>query len=206
MSFIVGLTGGIGSGKSAVADLFAGRGVAVIDTDAIAHALTAPGGAAMSGIRAEFGAGVSSADGALDRAAMRAIVFADPAARKRLEAILHPMIRSESERQLLASSTNANCSYAILMVPLLIESGDYRKRVDRIAVVDCAEATQIARVMRRNGLAPNEIQRILAAQATRAERLAAADDVIDNDGDLAALPPQIERLHVHYLAFSRNLG
>ena len=206
MSFVVGLTGGIGSGKSAVADLFAERGVAVIDTDAIAHALTAPGGAAMAGIRTEFGAGVSSADGALDRAAMRAIVFADPSARKRLEAILHPMIRSESERQLLASSANANCPYAILMVPLLIESGDYRQRVDRIAVVDCAEATQIARVMRRNGLAPDEIKRILAAQATRAERLAAADDVIDNDGGLAALAPQIERLHVHYLAFSRNLG
>ena len=206
MNFVVGLTGGIGSGKSAVADLFAARGVAVIDTDAIAHALTAPGGAAMPAIGAEFGAGVLRADGALDRAAMRARVFADPSARRRLEAILHPMIRRESDCQLQASATNGGCSYAIVMVPLLIESGDYRQRVDRIAVVDCAEATQVARVMSRNGLARSEIDGILAAQATRAERLAAADDVIDNDGDLAALPPQVERLHLHYLALSRQVG
>jgi dephospho-CoA kinase len=206
MAYVVGLTGGIGSGKSAVARLFAERGVAVIDTDAIAHALTATAGVAMSDIRAEFGAGVASADGALDRAAMRALVFADPSARKRLEAILHPMIRRESERQLLASSTDAGFSYAILVVPLLVESGGYRKRVDRIAVVDCAETTQIARVMSRNGLARDQIERILAAQATRAERLAAADDVIDNNGALAALAPQIERLHRQYLTSSRPVG
>jgi len=202
MSYVVGLTGGIGSGKSAVADLFIGHGITVIDTDAIAHALTAPGGAAMSAIRAEFGAGVASADGALDRVAMRAIVFADPSARKRLEAILHPLIRGESERQLLAASPGS--PYVILMVPLLVESGDYRKRVNRVAVVDCAETTQIGRVMSRNGLVSKEIERILAAQATRAERLAAADDVIDNDGDRAALVPQIERLHVNYLALARR--
>lgn len=204
MTYVVGLTGGIGSGKSAAADLFAERGVAVIDTDAIAHALTTSDGAAMPAIRAEFGAGVASADGALDRAAMRAMAFADPAARRRLEAILHPLIRAESERQLAAASARA--PYAILVVPLLIEAGDYRKRVNRIAVVDCAEATQIARVMSRSGLARPEIDRILAAQATRAERLAAADDIIDNDGKLAALPPQIERLHVNYLALSRQFG
>jgi len=116
------------------------------------------------------------------------------------------MIRSESERQLLAARTHPGFSYAILMVPLLIESGDYRRRVDRIAVVDCAEATQIARVVSRNGLAIDQIEGILAAQATRAERLAAADDVIDNDGDLAALPPQIERLHRQYLKNSRHVG
>ncbi|MCX7157180.1 MAG: dephospho-CoA kinase [Rhodocyclales bacterium] len=203
MTYVVGLTGGIGSGKSAVADLFATRGVLVIDTDAIAHELTAPGGAAMLAICAEFGDGAAGADGALDRAAMRAIVFADPLARKRLEAILHPLIRSESEQRL--AENPAGSPYAILMVPLLIESGNYRKRVNRIAVVDCAEATQIDRVMHRNGLARSEIERILAAQATRAERLAAADDVIDNDRDLAALPPQIERLHVHYLALARGI-
>jgi len=204
VTYVVGLTGGIGSGKSAVADLFAARGILVVDTDAVAHALTAPGGAAMPALRAEFGAAVAAADGALDRAAMRARVFADPAARKRLEAILHPMIRSECER-LLAADANRS-PYAILMVPLLIEAGSYRERVDRIAVVDCAEATQIARVISRNGLAREEVERILAAQATRAERLAAADDVIDNDGDLAALRPQIERLHVNYLACARNVG
>ncbi|MDO8790081.1 MAG: dephospho-CoA kinase [Sulfuritalea sp.] len=202
MSYVVGLTGGIGSGKSAVADLFGERGVTVVDTDAIAHALTAPGGAAMPAIRAEFGDEVANADGALERAAMRAMVFADPSARKRLEAILHPLIRGESERQL--SANPANSPYAILVVPLLVESGDYRKRVDRVAVVDCAEATQIDRVMRRNGLARSDIERILEAQATRAERLAAADDIIDNDGAPAELPAQVERLHEHYLALSRR--
>ena len=202
MTCVVGLTGGIGSGKSAAADLFAARGAAVIDTDAIAHALTKAGGAAMPLIRAGFGDGVVGGDGALDRAAMRVMVFADPSARKRLEAILHPLIREESERQLAAATT----PYAILVVPLLIESGDYRKRVNRIVVVDCAEATQIARVISRSGLARPEIERILAAQATRSERLAAADDIIDNDGDLAALPAQIERLHVNYLALSQRFG
>ncbi|MCK9387505.1 MAG: dephospho-CoA kinase [Sulfuritalea sp.] len=202
--YVVGLTGGIGSGKSAVADLFAERGVAIIDTDAIAHALTAPGGAAMPTIRAEFGDAVASADGALDRAAMRAMVFVEPAARKRLEAILHPLIRAESERRVVAQTVGS--PYAILIVPLLVEAGgDYRSRVDRIAVVDCAEATQMARVMRRNGLAANEIERILAAQATRVERLAAADDVIENDGELAALPPQVMRLHLQYLEYSRHV-
>ena len=204
MTYIVGLTGGIGSGKSAVADLFAAQGAPVVDTDAIAHSLTGSGGAAMSAIRAEFGDRVTSADGALDRAAMRGIVFTDPSARKRLEAILHPMIRAESERQVATGAARA--PYVILMVPLLVESGDYRKRVDRIAVVDCAEATQIARVMSRNNLPRDEVERILAAQATRAERLAAADDVIDNDGALADLPPRIERLHRQYLGISRGLG
>lgn len=204
MSYVVGLTGGIGSGKSAVADLFAQRGVTVVDTDAIAHALTAPGGAAIAAIRAEFGESAISTDGSLDRAAMRAMVFADPPARKRLEAILHPLIRAESERQLMANP--AGSPYAILMVPLLVEAGDYRKRVDRIAVVDCAESTQIERVMSRSGLARSEIERILAAQATRAERLAAADDVIDNDGALDQLPAQVERLHRQYLELSRHVG
>jgi dephospho-CoA kinase len=207
VTYVVGLTGGIGSGKSAAADLFAAHGVAVVDTDAIAHALSKSGGAAMPAIRAEFGAAVVAADGALDRTAMRAIVFADEStktsARKRLEAILHPLIRAESERQLAAA---AAAPYAMLVVPLLIESGSYRERVDRVAVVDCREETQIARVMSRNGLARAEIERILAAQATRAERLAAADDIIDNDGEIAALPPRIERLHADYLALARRIG
>jgi len=202
MTYVVGLTGGIGSGKSAVGDLFAARGIAVIDTDAIAHELTAPGGAAMPAIRAGFGADAVNAEGALDRAAMRAIVFADPTARKRLEAILHPLIRDEGERRLAA----AEPPYAVLMVPLLVESGDYRRRVDRVAVVDCREETQIARVIRRNGLARAEVERILAAQASRDQRLAAADDVIDNDGALDALAPQVEALHRSYMALARPLG
>ncbi len=203
MSVVVGLTGGIGSGKSVVARLFAERGVPVIDTDVTAHALTAPGGAATSAIRAEFGDGMLDAEGALDRVAMRRLVFAEPSARKRLEAILHPMISSESDRQLAANSA---ARYVILVVPLLIESGDYRKRVDRVAVVDCAVATQIARVMARNKLARDEVERILAVQAARSERLAAADDVIDNDGELAGLPPQIECLHRQYLALRSHVG
>ena len=198
MSFVVGLTGGIGSGKSAVGRLFEERGIAVIDTDAIAHQLTTPGGAAMPAIRATFGDAVATADGALDRAAMRNIVFADPSARKRLEAILHPLIRVESERRL----ASADSPYAILMVPLLVESGSYRERVDRIAVVDCDVETQIARVMQRNGLARAEVERILTAQATREQRLEAADDVIDNDRSLADLEPQIGRLHASYLALA----
>lgn len=202
MSYLVGLTGGIGSGKSAAGNLFAAHGIAVIDTDAVAHELTAPGGAAMPAIRAAFGDAVVNADGALDRAAMRAIVFADPSARKRLEAILHPAIRVESERRV----AGADSPYAILMVPLLVESGSYRERVNRVAVVDCREETQIARVMQRNGLARDEVERIIAAQATREQRLAAADDVIDNDGELAALAPQIERLHGAYLAAATCLG
>ncbi|MBI5899958.1 MAG: dephospho-CoA kinase [Rhodocyclales bacterium] len=202
MSFVVGLTGGIGSGKSAAGRLFEDHGVVVIDTDAIAHQLTIPGGAAMPAIRAAFGDAVAAADGALDRAAMRAIVFADPSARKRLEGILHPMIRAESERRL----AGADSPYAILMVPLLVESGSYRERVNRVAVVDCSEETQIARVMQRNGLARAEVERILAAQATRAQRLEAADDVIDNDGKLADLNPQIARLHATYLATAGHFG
>lgn len=198
MSGVVGLTGGIGSGKSAVADLFAAQGVPVVDTDALAHALTAPGGAAMPAIRAAFGAGVVGPAGALDRDAMRAIAFADPSARKRLEAILHPMIRAEGER--LIADCLRTSPYAILMVPLLVESGDYRRRVDRVAVVDCAEETQVARVMSRNGLARAEVERILAAQASRAERLAAADDIIDNDGALADLAPRVAALHAEYSA------
>ena len=200
MSYVVGLTGGIGSGKSAVADLFAQRGIVVIDTDAIAHALTGVGGAAMPAIRAEFGDAAASSAGALDRAAMRTLVFAEPSARRRLEAILHPMIRAEGERQLVAAA--ARSPYAILVVPLLIESGDYRNRVNRVAVVDCSEATQVARVMRRSGLSAGEVERMLAAQATRAERLAAADDVIENDGALADLPPRVERLHLCYVRYS----
>lgn len=205
MTYVIGLTGGIGSGKSAAGHLFAERGVPVIDTDAIAHALTTPGGVAMPAIRAAFGDAVVTAEGALDRAAMRAIVFADPSARKRLEAILHPMIGAETERQLAASFADG-AAYAILMVPLLVESGNYRKRVNRVAVVDCAEATQIARVMSRNGLAREEIERILAAQASREARLAAADDVIDNDGALADLAPQIGRLHLQYLTLAHDAG
>ena len=196
MTFVVGVTGGIGSGKSTVADRFAELGAAVVDTDAIAHALTGPGGAAMPAIAACFGATIRRADGALDRAAMRRQVFADPAARASLESILHPLIRQESERRCLTSTA----PYVLLVVPLLVEtSGSYRDRVDRILVIDCAESTQIARVMARNALSADEVRAILAAQATRAARLAVADDILANDAGADALNEQIALLHARYL-------
>lgn len=193
--FVVGLTGGIGSGKSTVADLFVAAGAGLVDTDAIAHELTAPDGAAMPAIAAAFGAAVLTPTGALDRAAMRQRVFADAGARQQLEAILHPMIRQLSDARCLAATT----PYVVLAVPLLVESGTYRARCDRIVVVDCPESLQIERVMARNGLAAEQVRAIMAAQATRADRLAAADDVVLNDGGLTKLYEQVERLHLNYL-------
>lgn len=200
--YVVGLTGGIGSGKSAAADLLAARGALVVDTDQIAHQLTAPGGAAMEPIREAFGNGVVAADGALNRPAMRALAFEDPDARKRLEAILHPMIRAESERQCRAATT----PYVVLVVPLLIESGTYRERVRRLCVVDCPEDVQVLRVMQRSGLEERQVRAIMAAQASRAERLAAADDVIDNSAGYAELAVQVERLHGAYLQLASEGG
>lgn len=196
MSFVVGLTGGIGSGKSAAADHFAALGAAIVDTDVIAHQLTASGGAGIAPIRATFGAGVIAPDGALDRATMRRLVFADPSARKRLEAILHPLIRAESEARCRLAS--ADFPYVVLVVPLLVEAGNYRDRVDRICVVDCPEEIQIARVMARSGLPREEVAAILAAQASRAERLAVADDIIDNSAGRAELFGQVDQLHGKY--------
>ena len=194
--YVVGLTGGIGSGKSTVADLFVARGAALVDTDAIAHELAAPGGGALPAIRARFGDGVLRADGGLDRAAMRRLVFSDPGARQALEAILHPLIRAESERRCAAASA----PYVILAVPLLVESGGYRERCDRLLVVDCEPAVQVARVMARSGLPEAEVRAIIAAQAGRAQRLAAADDVIDNGGSPQALSARVDTLHHAYLA------
>lgn len=193
--WVVGLTGGIGSGKSAAADRFAELGATLVDSDLIAHQLTGSGGAAMAAIQAAFGAGVVAADGALDRAAMRARVFEAPAERARLEAILHPMIRAESERQCQATTS----PYVVLVVPLLVESPDFRQRCARVVVVDCPEALQIARVMARSGLDEAQVRAIMAAQSSRAGRLAAADDVIDNSGDLEALYRQVDTLHARYL-------
>jgi dephospho-CoA kinase len=199
--YIVGLTGGIGSGKSTVAELFAAQGVPVVDTDAIAHALTTASGAGMAPIGAAFGPTVLTADGALDRAAMRRLVFADPEARRRLEAILHPLIRAESARQCAA----AVGPYVLLVVPLLVESGDYARRCQRLLVVDCREETQLARVMARSALSEGEARAIMASQASRTERLAAAADVIDNDGPASDLPPQIARLHQAYCQAVANV-
>lgn len=195
---IVGLTGGIGSGKSAAADMFAELGAVVVDTDQIAHELTAPGGAAMAAIRSAFGGGVVAADGALDRVAMRRMAFSDAAAKSRLESILHPLIRVESQRR-CELGLAGGAPYVVLVVPLLVESGSYRQRVARVLVVDCAEDTQVNRVMARSQMTGAEVRRIMAAQATRAERLTAADDRVDNDSDIAGLRSQIEALHRKYL-------
>jgi dephospho-CoA kinase len=192
--FIVGLTGGIGSGKSTVADCFAHLGVPVIDTDVIARELTAAGGAALAQIRAAFGDAVMRADGSLDRAALRRLVFADNAARLQLEAILHPRIR-QVVAEVLAT---LNAPYALVVIPLLVETGGHRDLLNRVLVVDCPEATQIERVMARNGLTRDEVAAILAAQAGRAERLAAADDVIVNTASPAALVGEVEALDGRY--------
>ena len=199
--FSVGLTGGIGCGKSTVADLFAALGASVVDTDLIAHALTTSGGAAMPAIVAEFGAAYATPDGALDRAKMRALAFADAGARQRLEHILHPLIR-EATAAAAAATTGP---YVIYVVPLLIESGSWRERVTRILAIDCPENVQISRVMARNGLQEAQVKAIMAAQVPRAARLAAADDVILNDDGIGALLPQVERLHRNYLAFSEGM-
>ncbi len=201
-AFRVGLTGGIGCGKSTVADQFGARGAAIVDTDLIAHALTGPAGAAMPAIITAFGPELASADGALERTRMRNLIYADPVAKRRLEAILHPMIRAETERQAGA----AHAPYVMLVVPLLVESGGWRDRVARVAVIDCPEEVQIARVMARNGLSREQVCAIMATQTTRAARRAAADDIIDNAGSLAALAPQIDRLHDLYLAFAKRMA
>lgn len=194
--FAVGLTGGIGSGKSTVADLFAARGVPVVDTDVIAHRITAPGGVAMPLIVEQFGAQFATPDGSMDRARMRALVFSDESARKRLEAITHPLIRSETERE----SRAASGPYVIVVVPLLVESGTWKTRVHRVLDVDCSVETQIARVMRRNGFTREQVLAIIARQATREARLAAADDVVVNDGaSLESLGNDVEALHQRYL-------
>ncbi|WP_332670121.1 dephospho-CoA kinase [Aromatoleum sp.] len=193
--YIIGLTGGIGSGKSAAADRFAALGATVIDTDAVAHRLTAPGGLAIGPIRAAFGEAVITPEGALDRVVMRELAFSDPDARRRLEAILHPAIRDECERLIGA----ADSPYVVLGVPLLIESKSYRERCDRICVVDCPVEMQVSRVMLRNGLEEARVRTIIAAQVSRDERLAAADDVIDNSTSLATLHAQVNRLHEKYL-------
>jgi dephospho-CoA kinase len=196
--FSVGLTGGIGSGKSTVADMFAARGAAIIDTDQIAHRLTAPDGAAIPHIRAQFGEAFLAADGAMDRAKVRDYVFAEPAAKARLEAVLHPLIRIETER----AAAEAQGAYLIFVVPLLVESGTWKHRVSRVLVVDCQEKLQVMRVMSRSGLSESQVRAIMAAQVPRETRLAAADDVIVNDDDPAALEPQVERLHALYASLA----
>ena len=199
MSFVVGLTGGIGSGKSAAAAEFERLGAAVVDTDAIAHELTEAGGRAIPELRRVFGPAAVDASGAMDRGRMRARVFADPATKEALEALLHPMIREESQRRIAAT----HAPYVIHVVPLLVESPDYRRRVDRVLVIDAPEELQVERVRSRSGLSETEVRAVVAAQATRAQRLAAADDVLENRGTIEALREQVAALHRRYLEYSQ---
>jgi dephospho-CoA kinase len=194
----IGLTGGIGSGKSTVARRLAALGALLVDTDALAHALTAPGGAALPAIAAAFGADMLTADGAMDRARMRALVFGQAAERLRLEAILHPMI-AEATR---AQASRASAGQTIVFdVPLLAESASWRARVDRIVVVDCAEATQVARVVQRSGWTAEAVERTIAQQASRAQRRAIADAVIVNDDlSLAQLDAEVDALWAAWVA------
>jgi dephospho-CoA kinase len=196
MRFCAGLTGGIGCGKSQAADMFAALGADVVDTDAIAHELTGPGGAAMAAIAAAFGEEYLRTDGALDRVRMRELVFSDPTAKSRLEAIIHPMIRAESRKRI----DSGRGPYVVLVVPLLLETGAYAQLVDRIVVVDCEESRQIERTMTRSHLTEEAVRRIMAAQLPRARRLEQADDVLSNDADIRTLREQVEALHKQYLA------
>jgi dephospho-CoA kinase len=198
MKLVVGLTGGIGSGKSAAAEAFEKLGATVVDTDAIAHELTGPGGAAVAEISRQFGKAFIDATGAMDRKRMRDLVFTDAEEKQRLEALLHPMIRAESERRIAA----APGAYVIYVVPLLVESAGHRERVGRVLVVDCPEALQLSRVRQRSMLPEAQIKRIIASQIKRERRLAAADDVIDNSGTIGALRQQVEILHKKYLALA----
>ncbi|HZR03495.1 MAG TPA: dephospho-CoA kinase [Burkholderiales bacterium] len=201
MKLVVGLTGGIGCGKSVVSKMFEELGVAVVDTDEISRRITAANGAAIPAIRAHFGERYVTPSGALNREEMRALAFADANARQRLESILHPLIRAEATKALEAAQT----PYAVVVVPLLIESGDYRKMVDRIVVVDCDERSQVERVVRRSALADDQIRAIISAQAPRAQRLLQADDVIHNDGTLAKLRMQVHHLHARYLSLAGHV-
>lgn len=195
MSYRVGLTGGIGSGKSTVANLFAELGVPVIDTDILSHQLTQSGGAAIPLIRSVFGEDYIDATGALNRKKMRQSVFSNNKAKHQLEQILHPLILAQA-KVLAASSTSP---YVLLVVPLLFESTDYQEWVNHTVVVDCPEETQLARAISRDSLSEQTVHAIMSMQLSRSQRLQLANDVIANDGSLSELYPQVAKLHQSYL-------
>jgi len=200
---LIGLTGGIGSGKTVVSDLLAKLGAGIVDTDLIAHQITAPNGAAISLIEKQFGPDFIAADGALNRDKMRSLVFTSPKARKSLELITHPLIRQETTRQAIQLNKDG-APYLIFVVPLLIESGSWRHLIDRLVVVDCPKEAQIKRVMQRSNLPKEEIERILAAQASREERLKHADVVIENQGSFEELEAEVENLHQKILQIQKD--
>jgi dephospho-CoA kinase len=196
--FSVGLTGGIGSGKSTIAAQLQRLGAAIVDADLLVHELVAPGGAAIDTLRAEFGPEALAADGGLDRPAMRARAFADPGIRRRLESILHPHVRAAAKERLAALPTAT--LYVVFVIPLLVESRDWTTRVHRVLVIDCTTSTQLARVGARPGIDASMALAILKTQADRSERVAAADDVIFNEAPLNVIEQRVARLHQRYLA------
>jgi dephospho-CoA kinase len=202
MPYLVGLTGGIGSGKSEVAAAFAARGADVLDADDIAHAISKRGEAGHRAVVETLGAAFLRADGELDRVALRRRAFEDPAFRRDLEQLLHPLIAARLEDAI----ADLSGPYGVLVVPLLLERGGLRKRVSRVLVVDCPELEQIRRVQLRSGLAADEVRRIMATQLSRSERLAQADDVIDNGGARASIGPQVERLDRRYRELAAAAG
>ena len=193
--YVIGITGGIGSGKTAVSDRFAERGITIVDADVASRTVVEPGRPALARIAEHFGDALIAQDGSLDRAALRAKVFADEGERRWLEALLHPLIAEEIQRGLL----EATSPYAMLASPLLVEAGQDRY-VDRVLVVDVPEDVQLARTMERDGNSEEQVRRIIAAQSARSDRLARADDVIENTGSLADLDAAVAALHEGYLA------
>jgi dephospho-CoA kinase len=198
MAFCIGLTGGIGCGKSTVAHLFAEQGAAIIDTDAFSHALTQPGAAGFNAIIQRFGPSYRQSDGTLDRGKLRTLIFSDTAAKQVLESILHPLIYAE----VLAAIHSCKAPYAMIVVPLLFETENYLPLVQRSLVVDCAEASQIARTTARSGLSETAVRTIMAHQLSRAARLARADDIINNENGLDTLRTQVAVLHARYLSLA----
>jgi len=196
----IGLTGGIASGKSTVTQRFAELGVPVIDADAASRTVVEPGTPGLAQVVQRFGPGVLDANGHLDRRALRALIFSDPASRQALDAILHPLIRADMEHQ----AANARGPYLVMAIPLLIESGRPRDRVDRVLVVDVDEAVQLERVQARDGSSPTQAHAILASQASREARLATADDVLRNAGTVADLRQAVDRLHEQYLQMAQT--
>jgi dephospho-CoA kinase len=201
-TYAIGLTGGIGSGKSTVAAMLQQLGAGIVDADALVHELIAPSGAAVEALRQEFGSEAIAAGGGLDRAWMRARVFGDVDARRRLEAILHPRVRTEAERRAIDLSTRV--PYIVFVIPLLVESGDWKARVQRILVVDCVETAQVSRVAMRPGMDEATARAILHAQATREARLAIADDVLYNEAPKAVIESRVALLHRHYVEWARD--
>lgn len=197
-AFNVGLTGGVGSGKSTIASMFSNRGAALVDADVVAHQLTSVGGAAIAALRDSFGAEAIAADGSLDRTYMRALIFSDAELRIKLERLLHPMIR-DAMNKLADRHLVEGAAYVVRVVPLLVESGNWRVYADRLLLVDCSGATQLARVRSRPGIDDVTAERIIAAQATRAERLAVAEDVLFNEAPVDNVDQRVARLHEMYV-------